>query len=45
MLNLKRDVCNFNYLEYKCGGTTTPPFIFVATQNIALIKIDGERKT
>jgi hypothetical protein len=44
MLNLKRGVCNFSYLEYKCGGTTTPLFIIFATQNIASIKLRWRKK-
>jgi hypothetical protein len=44
MLNLKKDAYNLSHLESKCGGTTTPPFIFFATQNIALIKIRWGKK-
>jgi len=38
MLNLKKNACNFNHLECKSGGTTTPLFVFFATQNVSLIK-------
>jgi hypothetical protein len=41
---LERDACNFKYLESKCGGTTTPLFIFFATQNISLIKVRWGKK-
>jgi hypothetical protein len=38
MLNLKKNACNLNPLESKSGGTTTPFFVFFATQNVVLIK-------
>jgi hypothetical protein len=44
MLNLKKDTYNLSYIVSNCGGTTTPLFIFFATQNIALIKIRWGKK-
>jgi hypothetical protein len=37
-VEFEKNACNLNHLESKSGGTTTPLFVFFATQNVSLIK-------